>query len=138
MILLDIPGIGNEGSWQVKALGTVNEAGEVRSAVLKALGDWQKSQREDFKRLFNSLQYVAEQRIHHDPSKVKEDRRKRGVYEIRANRCKLRLMFFYDRKAGALVVCTHPFSKGKGFHDKDQDAAFAKCAQIKELYEESK
>jgi len=41
-----------------------------------------------------------------------------------------RLMFFYDDSERALIVCTNEYEKSRG----DQDAAFARCATLRNLY----
>ena len=139
LCLVDIAEVPDDPNrcWKVKALATVDEAGNVSSKVVEALIDWRKSNPEDWKRIVKSLKYVAKNAQHHDPSKVETDRSMRGVFEIRANRCFCRLMSFYDNRNDSVVICAFPYSKGSGHHDKDQDAAFAKCARLKEAYEKS-
>lgn len=138
--LVDIPGLTDEeqSCWKIKALAVIGEERKARSAVLEALVDWQKRHKQDWKRIVRSIKYVAGNEHHLDKTKVEEDRKKRGGYEIRANACKLRLMFFKDTEEDSLVICALPFQKGKGFHDKDQDAAFKRCADLKNIYMNNK
>jgi len=67
-----------------------------------------------------------------NPKHVKKSANPRhgNVYEMLAYTGAARLMFFYDDEERALIVCTNEYEKSKG----DQDAAFARCAALRELY----
>ncbi len=54
-----------------------------------------------------------------------------NVYEMIAYTSRARLMFFYDDAEESLIICTNEYEK-KG----DQDAAFARCAALREIYEQ--
>lgn len=134
--LIEIPGLPEESQrcWKLRFLGKVNERGEIRSPALEAFIDWQRSNPDDFKRIVRSLVYAGTTSRHDDRQRVVEDRKKRGGFELRANRCQARLFFFNDEESDAFIICTNAHSKWKGHHDRDQDAAFARCARMKELY----
>ncbi len=56
------------------------------------------------------------------------------IHEARAHKGHARLMFFYSEREQAVIVCTNEFWKGKG----SQDAAFARCAKLKQIYEQNR
>ncbi len=129
--LLEIPGLRAEeqGRWQVRAL-----AFDGQSPALVALHEWQKTQPADFKKIMKVMRIVGGMHRVPDENKVKrnENPAHGEVFEMRAHKGHARMMFFYsDRDEAAVVVCTNDFWKGKG----SQDAAFARCAKLKQLYE---
>lgn len=140
LTLVDIPEISSDDQtcWKVKAIATIDAEGNISSKVLETMLQWKQSNREDWDRIIKSLRYVSGNKRHENKSKVINDRRKQGVFEIRANRCVCRLISFYDTTREAVVICAFPYSKGKGHHERDQDAAFAKCATIKTAYFQQK
>src|SRR5690606_13443985 len=118
----------DQSCWKVKAIATIDADGNISSRVLETMLQWKQSNREDWDRIIKSLRYVAGNQRHENSSQVINDRRKRGVFEIRANRSVCRLISFYDTTHEAVIICAFHYSKGKGHHDRAQDAAFATCA----------
>ena len=129
--LLDIPGLRAEEQtrWQVRAL-----AFDGQSPALVTLRQWQQTEFTDFKKIMKVMRIVGGMHRVPDENKVKrgENPAHGEVYEMRAHKGHARLMFFYsERDDAAVVVCTNDYWKGKG----SQDAAFARCAKLKQLYE---
>lgn len=128
--LLEIPGLRAEEQtrWQVRAL-----AFDGKSAALVALSQWQKNELSDYKKIMKVMRYVGGMHRVPDQKKVKrsENPDHGEVYEMRADKGHARLMFFYsERDDTAVAVCTNDYWKGKG----SQDAAFALCARLKQIY----
>lgn len=129
--LIEIPGLRAEEQtrWQVRAL-----AFDGKSPALVALHQWKQTEFADFKKIMKVMRIVGGMPRVPDENKVKrsENPAHGEVYEMRANKGHARLMFFYsERDDAAVVVCTNEYWKGKG----SQDAAFARCAKLKQLYE---
>jgi len=138
--LQDIPGLSDEHQTEhrIKSL-SLNGADRARTALL----NWKKDYGADWKKLIKAICYVGtnERKNLKNPAYVKKcDNPKHGdVYELRANRCKLRLFFFYDPTDEAVVICTNDFVKNDSRRGKSggQDAAFGLCAEMKNIYERS-
>lgn len=132
LTLEDIPGLtsANPVVWKVKALAV-----DDRNPVLASLVDWKRHHPEAFKAIYKVMRLASQQTRVSNPKHVKKNENpKHGeVYEMLAYGDIARVMFFYDRRNEYLIVCTNTFEKGKG----DQDAAFARCAELRRLYLES-
>lgn len=127
--------------WKIKALCVHDQnTRTTTSKVLEALDSWQASHPEDWKKLTSSLNYAARTKIHTDEKRVLKDATRSGVFEIRANRCKLRLMAFYDTDETGknLIICATTHNKGKGHHKCHQNTAFTQCAQLRDAYKKQK
>lgn len=128
--LEDIPGLDlpAQALWQVKVL-VVDGHDEVLPALLR----WKREHHEAFKAIVKVLKITAQQhRVHNEKHVRKSTNPAHGdVYEMRAHKKTARMMFFYAEDSDALIICTNPYEKGRG----DQDAAFARCAEFKRLFE---
>ena len=129
--LEDIPGLDlpAQALWQVKALVV-----DGRSPALAALVDWKRSRPDDYKRILKAICMAArERRLTGNRKHVgKNQNPDHGeVFEFIAYTGKARLMFFYDERADAIIVCTNAHEKG---NSSQQDAAFGRCAAYKALY----
>lgn len=135
--LVDIPDntIDNQSHWKFRFLAILNEHNQQRSPALKEFNEWRKKNFKEFRKLVRAMTYAATHEKHLNSQFIKEDREGRGGFELRNNRCKLRLLFFYDTNEDQIIVCTNTFRKSD---DRAQNKAFAKCARLKDAYFESK
>jgi hypothetical protein len=129
--LVEIPSVRPEeqSRWKVRALSL-----DGHSPALVALHEWQKKEFADFKKIMKVMRMVGGMHRVPDQNKVKrcENPAYGEIYEMRAHKGHARLMFFYsEREDAAVVVCTNDYWKEKG----SQDAAFARCAKLKQIYE---
>ncbi len=142
--LVDVPGLdiptGTKARWRVVTLEI-----DGRNPAYEQLAEWYGSYDladkiekpgPEFKKIAKSMVRAATREIvRSDQFVVKSTNPKHGdVYELRAPRGHARIMFFYDDDSESLIVCTNPYSKGKGHSNKAQDQAFAHCAFLKEKY----
>lgn len=127
--LEDIPGVDArcEKVWKVRALVV-----DGRDPVRAALARWQKGHPGDYKAILKVMRLAAQQRRVNNPKHVKKSTNPRheNVYEMIAYTGVARLMFFYDERDYALIVCTNEYEKSRG----DQDAAFQRCDEFRKLY----
>lgn len=123
---LDLPA---QALWQVKALVV-----DGRSPALAALADWKRKRPDDYRKILNSMKMAA--RVHRLTNNRKHVAKNQNpdhgeVFEFIAYTGKARLMFFYDERSEAIIVCTNAHEKG---NSSQQDAAFGRCAVYKALY----
>lgn len=134
--LIDIPGITAQDQlvWKVRIL-QING----RDLVLPELLEWSKQSPDDYKKIMKVLKMVGVKNRIQDEKKVKKSKNPKhdGVYEIRADKGHARVMFFYDDKTQAAVVCTNTYWKTKS-SAKEQDKAFEQCNRLKKIYEQNK
>mgnify|MGYP001581636057 CR=1 len=127
--LMEIPGIEPEHQtvWRVRVLAIDDKA-----PALAALIRWEKTYIKEYKSIMKVLRLAGQQQRVKNPKHVKKTNNpKHGeVYEAIAYTGIARLMFFYDDRTEALIICTNEYEKGGG----NQDAAFARCAQLKQVY----
>jgi hypothetical protein len=127
-----IPGfdIRNETEWKVRAL-VLDGKDPVRAALVR----WSKTSPKDFTAIMKVMRLAAQQDRVRNPKHVKKcaNAKYGDVYEMIAYTSAARLMFFYDETDESLIICTNEHEK-KG----DQDAAFAKCAVLRDIYLASK
>ena len=88
-----------------------------------------------YKRIMRVIKLVAGSRRVANQEHVKADEKKRGGYEMRGGQA--RLFFFYSTETNEIVVCTNYYWKAKP-SAKEQDNQFARCAEMKVLYEASR
>ena len=127
--LVEIPGLEPryETEWKVRALVI-----ECRDPVRAALVRWMREYPDDFKAIMKVMRLAAQQkRVQNQKHVKKSANAKHGnVYEMIAYTGVARLMFFYDETENAIIVCTNEYEKSRG----DQDAAFQRCADLRDLY----
>jgi len=127
--LLNIPGLDNDcqSHWKIRAL-EING----RSLALAALKRWQARHQAEWKKIRKVMQIHGTQEEIKDEKKVKKSSNPDHgeVYEMRADKGHARLMFFYDSAEDSIIVCTNSHWKGKG----SQDADFATCKRLKDIY----
>jgi len=135
--LQDIPGLSDEFQ-TAHRIKSISLGGVDRTRV--ALCRWQRDYKTDWKKIMKAIRYVGtteRKKICNQAYVKKCDNPKYGdIYEFRANRCKLRLFFFYDPTDETIVICTNDFIKNDSRRGKSggQDAAFALCAEMKKIY----
>jgi hypothetical protein len=128
--LLEIPGLAaqDQGACKIRVLA-VNGT----SLALEGLAAWEDREPADFKKIMKVMRMLGNHGRHlRDEDKVKKcaNTAYGDVYEMRADKGKARLMFFYDDENEVLVICTNYFWKGSG----SQDTAFKHCAELKKVY----
>ena len=133
--LVDIPGLTeeNQTEWKIQCLGLKTSNGDTVSKAYDELDRWRKEEKTEFRKLFRSIQYAGTNKIHINQDRIRQDKRKRGGFEIKSTSCKCRLMFFYHKELKTLI-CTNTFWKERNSKNKDQDTAFKRCAYLKEKY----
>jgi hypothetical protein len=129
--LQEIPGLtdAEQTEWKVRAL-VING----KNPVTTALAQWQKAHPKDHKAIMKVMRLAAQQHRVRNEKHVKASSNKKhgnNAYEMIAYTGIARLMFFYDEEAEAMIICTNEFEKGRG---NDQDAAFARCAALRDVY----
>lgn len=129
--------------WQV--------AHQIRALVVAgrthSLGDletWQKDQKPDWKKIARSIERACRNKRVIDPKCVKKDnyggkklekRRDSAnppIYELRADKGKARVMFFYTPDEQEIIVCTNTYWK-TGDAD-EQTRAFGKARRLRDVY----
>ncbi|HZM01733.1 MAG TPA: hypothetical protein VFC44_01810 [Candidatus Saccharimonadales bacterium] len=129
---VEIPGIDSrtETVWKVRAL-VLNGKDPVRAALFR----WSKTRPKDYAAIMKVMRLAAQQDHVRNPKHVKKSGNPQhgSVYEMIAYTSTARLMFFYDEAESALIISTNAYEK-KG----DQDAAFARCATLRDIYRERK
>jgi hypothetical protein len=128
--LVEIPALDPklETAWKVRAL-VVGDKDPVRAALSR----WRRERPEDFKRIMKVMGLAAQQERVLNPKHVKKSNNESDgpVYEMLSYTGAARLMFFYDREAGAaIIVCTNDYEKSRG----SQSAAFKLCGELRTLY----
>jgi hypothetical protein len=129
--LSKVPGVDHEGQcWKVRCLKIGG-----KDPVNASLIEWSRKQRNDFRAIIKVMKMAATQGRIENPKHVKKSANPAhgDVYEIIAFTGVCRVMFFYDDDEERVIVCTNPYEKGAS-----QDAAFGRCAQLKELYFKNK
>jgi hypothetical protein len=106
-----------------------------RTPALDGLADLEKRDRVDYSRIMRVIRLVAGNHRVMNPKHVRADAKGRGVYEMRGKHA--RLFFFYASDTDEIVVCTNLYWKAKP-SKKEQDAAFARCSEMRDLYEASR
>ena len=131
--LVDIPCLDFAGTrvWQVKALVI-----DGKSPALEALSQWAVEELRDYKKIKKAIEIASQVTRTKDEKKVKKSQNPAHgqVYEFRADKGHARLMFFYDKIDGNMIICTNPYWKNRG----NQDKAFALCSKLKDLYEKER
>ncbi len=130
--LAEIPGLNPavQTVWKVRAL-VISD----RNPTQAALDRWIVAHPEAHKSIIKVMKLAAQQRRVQNQKHVKKSTNpKHGdVYEMIAQTDIARLFFFYEKSAdgkNSLIICTNEFEKGGG----DQDAAFKRCANLRDLY----
>lgn len=127
--LVHIPGVdpSHETVWEVRAL-VVDGRDPVRSALFR----WRREYPDDYRAILKVMRLAAQQYRVLNPKHVKRSSNESfsEVYEMIAYTGIARMMFFYDESGPSLIVCSNEHEKGRG----NQDAAFARCAALCELY----
>jgi hypothetical protein len=131
--LIEIPGIEaqHQRVWRIRVL-EING----RNLVLEKLHEWSQKNQADYKKIMKVLRILGQHDRIRDPKKVKKSTNPDhgDVYEVRADKGGARIMFFYDRKDQSVVVCTNTYWKAKS-SQREQDAAFERCNQLRKFYE---
>jgi len=131
--LVEIPGIEaqHQTVWRVRVLEI-----DRRNLVLGNLLQWSKNSISDYKKIMKVLRMIGQMDRIRDEKKVKKSSNPDhgDIYEIRADKDSARLMFFYDRREQSVIVCTNTYWKAKASQS-EQDAAFALCNRLKQIYE---
>ncbi len=126
--LHEIPGLDDacQTVWKVRSLAI-----EGKDSVQAALVEWQKRYPNELKAIVKVMKLATQQQRVQNPKHVKKSSNPKHVdaYEMIARTGVCRLMFFYDEQNASIIICTNPFEKGG-----DQDAAFARCAALRDLY----
>lgn len=134
--LAEIPGItsSDQTRWRLRVL-TVNG----NSPVLTSLLHWATSEKTDHKKIIKVMRIVGQsQRVTNEKHVRKSGNPAHdNVYEMRADKSRARVMFFYDDVEGR-VICTVPYWKGKGHSGRDQSTAFDRCERLRKLYFETR
>jgi hypothetical protein len=127
--LVEIPGLDNihQTRWRVRAL-VIDGRDPVRVALLH----WKREYPVDYKAIMKVMRLIGQQDRLRNPKHVKKSNNPAHgpVYEMIAYTGVARLMFFYDERGESLIVCTNEYQKSQG----DQDAAFQKCAALRNIY----
>ena len=139
--LQDIPGLSEDAQTVHKIMSmSVNGKNLARSA----LSTWKKNCPADWKKLLKAIRFVGtheRKEIQNCKYVEKCDNPKLGdVYEFRAHKGKPRLFFFFNPFDDSVVICTNSYKKDDSQRGKTagQDAAFARCAEMKNLYVRSR
>ena len=140
--LVDIPGLtqAEQSHWKVRCLGQKQADGNVVSPALEQLREWQTNHEKEYAKLLRAIRYGGSNQVHQNQDLIRKDEKKRNGYEFKNTSCKCRLFFFYDRDDGQIIICTNTYWKNKNSpkESKEQDHAFAVCAQMKTRYNEDK
>jgi phage-related protein len=106
-----------------------------RCPALAMLAEWAQDNKDDFKKLMKSIKLVCQNKRVINQKHVKKSSNPAhcGIYEIRADKGKPRLFFFYSNGAEEIVICTHGWDKKTS--QREQNSEFDKCARFKQLYE---
>ena len=136
--LADIKGVPefSQGLYQVKAL-----CWEGGSLVLDALNAWKGTR--DHKKMIIGLRMMGNtpKAQMAETARVREDHKRRGIYELKALRLNARLMFFYDMIPAPRVIVTNDYWKAGSskIERKQQEEAFDDAYELmKEFQEERK
>lgn len=132
--LAEIPGLDPTAQtvWKVRAL-VIGD----RNPVQAALDRWAQDHPNAHKAILKVMRLAAQQKRVKKQEHVKRTQkpRKHGdVYEMRAHTDIARLFFFYEEGSESLIICTNDYEKG----NRDQDAAFQRCADLRDLYRKLK
>lgn len=129
--LVDI--IGVDQSWETQHRVRALEI-DKGSPANAGLAELKRNDKTEHARIIRAIKMVASYERVIGTSHVKVDAGGRGVYEMRAKYT--RLFFFYTQDTDEIVVCTHVYQKRDS--SKLQDKEFAKCAELRDLYEASR
>ena len=131
--LAEIPGLelSAQAVWKVRALVFVSPEGD-RNPTLAALERWIREYPKAYKNIIKVMKIASlKTRVQNHKHVKRSSNPKHGeVYEMIAYRDVPRLFFFYEDGSDNLIICTNEFEKSGG----DQDAAFARCACVRDLY----
>lgn len=131
--LAEIPGLDPavQTVWKVREL-VIDD----HHPVQVALDRWIKEHPAGHKTILKVMRLAAQQERVLNPKHVKKSTNpKHGdVYEMIAYTEIPRLFFFYEKGTDSLIICTNDFDKGDG----DQDAAFKRCADLRDFYRKHK
>lgn len=138
--LQEIPGLDAsvQTVWKVRALVIGLPDGD-RNPTLAALDRWNQHHPKAYKAIIKVMKLAAQQqRVQNQKHVKKSSNEKHGdIYEMIAYTDIARLFFFYEKGENgedSLIICTHDYEKGVG----DQDAAFDRCATLRDLYRKYK
>lgn len=131
--LEEIPGLSPavQTVWKVRAMAIGD-----RNPTKTALDRWGREYPEALKTIYKVMRIAGHMRRVTNQKLVKKTTNpKHGdVYEMIAYGDVPRLFFFYEEGTDNLIICTNEYDKGGG----DQDAAFKKCADLRDLYRKHK
>lgn len=134
--LVEIPGLDPsvQTVWKVRAL-VIGD----RNPTLAALDRWGREHPKAHKVIIKVMKIAAQQQRVQNPKHVKKSTNEThgDVYEMIARTDIARLFFFYEKGEkgeDSLIICTHEHEKSRG----DQDAAFGRCASLRDLYRKYK
>ena len=102
-----------------------------RSLAVAALADLVGHHQDDYKKVMRVLRLLAGNERVRNENHVKRARDYPDIYEVRGG--KARLFFFYTPGRDGIVVCTNAYWKTKP-STSEQDAAFAMCGRLRQLY----
>jgi hypothetical protein len=120
--LIPIPGVEDK-RYKVRAL-VING----KSRVIDFLNSFPEKSPE-FKKIIQSIRLVCEKGKKCSENRLKPDRNKTGVYEIKAPNCVVRIYCFFDMD-GTIIICSDAGKKSGGSQTRDFDT----CRKLKEMY----
>ena len=127
--LVEVPAVPDFGGnvWKIRALSIGG-----KSPAMHLLSEWEKGEKQNFKKIIHSLKMAArEKRVTDRKWVAKCANSDLGeVYEAIAYTLEARMMFFYSEKERA-IICTNGCWKPT----KDQGTAFKHCADFKQLFD---
>ena len=126
ILLEEIPAVpdSNGNRWKVRALSIGG-----KNPALAKLVEWEKTEKQNFKKIIISLTMAAKEIRCQNPKWVKKCVN-HDVYEAIAHRLEARLMFFYSEEKAAIICTNHCWKPSD-----NQDKAFADCAKLKDFFE---
>ena len=126
MKLVDIPNVPE--AWKtfhtIKALSV-----EERNEVLSTLASWRIAQEAEYKKILYSIHLACSNKRLRSPKHVVPDKKKRPVFELRANKGNARIMFFYEKDSDD-IVCTNIYWKTSD-DEKHQGRAFDRADNLR-------
>jgi hypothetical protein len=125
--LVEIPDVDTD--WELVHKVRALRLGQSAPA-LEALLDLRTRHAADHAKLLETVRIVAGVRRVTEARRVRKDVRGEDVYEMKGGHS--RLFFFYTPN-DEIVVCTNHYWKAKPSR-REQDAAFRRCARMRELY----
>lgn len=107
-----------------------------RAEAVDALAEWRTRGGGDYGKIVESLRQAAGKRRVSNPDRVKRDRKRSGVFELRAPRGNARLFYFYSPDANEIIVLTNAYWKTKP-SEAEQERAFERARRLMELHKDS-